>query len=230
MDLPTVFTQKLCVLPQAGNTPLKKTKSHRFRFRKETVLVFAQLARHVVELRIIAKERHCLLSQRVHRSAERINAVSEHLILQGFRLLFQLFQTMQITGNELFKEIIERLPDRSLRPSFFLRNAVQEGRKRSGIVRENDAVLRNEQTVCGANTVFSLTREHKRTGQAVGAHLGTTGPRTAHRWRMFQNFFQPRKVRAFLQLLRCEQHKRRNIRAGCGFRMYKRFADTIPDH
>ena len=55
LDLPAVFTQELCVLPQAGNTPLKKTKSLRFRFRKETVLVFAQLARHVVELRIISQ-------------------------------------------------------------------------------------------------------------------------------------------------------------------------------
>ena len=69
LDLPAVFAQKLGVLPQTDNAAFEKAKSFRFCLRKESVLVFAQPSRHVVELRIIAIERHRLLSQRVHSSA-----------------------------------------------------------------------------------------------------------------------------------------------------------------
>ena len=230
LDLPTVFAQQLSVLPQTDNATFKKAKSFRFRFRKESVLVFAQPARHVVELRIIAIERHRLLAQRVHLPAGRFSAIGKHLILEGFRLLLQLFQTAQISGNELLKKIMEDLPNGSPRPTFFLRDAMQKRRKRGGIVREDDTVLRNEQSKCGANAVLTAARKNKCPGQAARARLGSAKPCAAHRGRMLQNTFQSREDRALLQLLRREQNKRRNIRRDRGFRMYKRFPDTVPDH
>lgn len=63
-----------------------------------------QLARHVVELGVVAKPCHGLLAQRGHRRGEVVQLVRQHPILERLNAVLDLFELVQVAGDELLKK------------------------------------------------------------------------------------------------------------------------------
>ena len=162
---------------------------------EKAVFVLAQLARHVVELGVIAKPRHGLLAQRGHRRGEIVQLVRQHLILERLDAVLDLFDLVQVAGDELLKKVVEKPADAAVGPALFPGDAAQQPRQRAFVVHEHNALCRNEIAAGERLAVLALARQHERARQAVRAYLSLAYAGVACRWRVVQRPLQAGECR-----------------------------------
>ena len=124
LDLRAVFAQQLRFLAQADDALFKQSEQSALLVRKVAVLVFPQLARHVVELGVIAVPGHRLLAQLAYRGAELLQLAREHAVLQRRRAVLDLLEAVQVLGDQQLKEVVEEAPGAVFCQAFFLDNTL----------------------------------------------------------------------------------------------------------
>ena len=195
---------------------------------EKAVFVLVQLARHVVELGVIAKPRHGLLAQRGHRRGEVVQLVRQHPILERLDAVLDLFELVQVAGDELLKKVVEKPADAAVGPALFPGDAAQQPLQRALVVHEHDARGRDEIAAGERLAVLALVRQHERARQTVRAHLGLAHARVARRGRVVQRPLQTGQRRLVRQLFGCQQHDGGLLRRGRVLLLRERLPDGIP--
>ena len=125
LNLGAVFTEELRTLTKSDDTLLEHFEEKQVGLREKAVFVFVKLAGDIIKLGIITKPCHGLLADLGHGYAERVETVSENIVLERLRSVLKLLETVQILGDELFKEVIEEPADTEIDPVLFLDHAFE---------------------------------------------------------------------------------------------------------
>ena len=125
LHLRTRFAQQLRFLAQTDHPVLEHTKQQLLAVGEEAVFVLTQLTGHVVELRVVAKPGAGLLAQRGHRRGKAVELVRQYPVLERLDAVLQLFEPVQVAGDELLKKVVEKLADTAVGPALFPGDAAQ---------------------------------------------------------------------------------------------------------
>ena len=147
----------------------------------------------------------------------------QHPILERLDAVLDLFELVQVAGDELLKKVVEKPADAAVGPALFPGDAAQQPLQRALVVHEHDARGRDE-----IAAVLALARQHERARQTVRAHLGLAHARVARRGRVVQRPLQTGQRRLVRQLFGCQQHDGGLLRRGRVLLLRERLPDGIP--